>query len=60
MRDRRHRPAAPKEDSAVQNLRTFSPAADSEQLINMIGDERLTGSGFENEDPDLAFAETED
>ena len=44
----------------VQNLQQFSPAAGLEQLIDTIGGERLNGSGFENEDPELAFGEAED
>jgi hypothetical protein len=44
----------------VQNLQQFSRAEDREQLIDAIGGERLDGSGFENEDPEVAFAEAED
>ena len=42
------------------NLQQFSRAAAPEQLIDAIGGERLDGSGFENEDPEVAFAEDED
>ena len=44
----------------VQNLQQFSRAADLQQVIEAIGGERLDGSGFENEDPEVAFAEDED
>lgn len=44
----------------MQNLQRFSRAADPEQLIDAIGGERLDGSGFENEDPEVAFGEDED
>jgi hypothetical protein len=44
----------------VQNLPQFSPAADPEQLIDVIGGDRLAGSGFENEDSEVTFSEVED
>lgn len=44
----------------MQNLQQISPAADPQQLIDAIGGERLAGSGFESEDPEVAFAEAED
>lgn len=44
----------------MQNLDQFSRDTDPEQLIDAIGGERLDGSGFENENPEVAFAEDED
>lgn len=44
----------------VQNFQQCSRAENPEQLIDAIGGERLAGSGFENEDPETAFAEDED
>ncbi len=44
----------------MQNLREISPAADPQQLIDVIGGERLAGSGFENEDPEVVFAQAEE
>ena len=44
----------------MQNLQQFSRAADPEQLIDTLGGERLDGSGFENEDPEVAFGEAEE
>jgi hypothetical protein len=44
----------------MQNLQEFSRAADPQQLIDTFGGECLAGSGFENEDPELAFTEVED
>ena len=57
------RPSAPPGGSTggkVHNLQQFSPTVDPQQIIEAIGGERLTGSGFENEDPEGAFAEAED
>jgi hypothetical protein len=44
----------------VQNLQQFAPAEDPQQLIEAIGGERLDGSGFEKEDPEVGFSEDED
>lgn len=44
----------------VQTCQQFARAEDPEQLIQAIGGERLEGSGFENEDPDVAFGEAEE
>jgi hypothetical protein len=44
----------------VQNLQQFSRAADPEQIIDALGGERLDGSGFEKEDPEVGFSEDED
>jgi hypothetical protein len=35
-------------------------ATDPEQLVDAIGGERLAGSGFEDEHPEVAFGEAED
>jgi hypothetical protein len=42
----------------MHNLLQVSPAP--EQLIEALGGEPLAGSGFEQDDPELAFAEAED
>jgi hypothetical protein len=44
----------------VQGFEQFARAEDPEQLIDAIGGERLGGSGFENEDPEVAFSEAEE
>ena len=44
----------------MQTFQQFARAEDPEQLIEAIGGERLEGSGFENEDPDVAFGEAEE
>lgn len=44
----------------MQTLQQFSRAADPQHLIDAIGGERLAGSGFEDEEAELAFAEAED
>ena len=44
----------------MQNHHQFSRAEDPQQLIDAIGGERLDGSGFENEDPEVAFSEDEE
>ena len=44
----------------MHNLRQHSTASASEQLIEAIGGQPLGGSGFEQDDPELAFAEVED
>ena len=44
----------------MQNLHQLSRTADPEQLINVIGGERLDGSGFENEAAEVAFVEAEE
>jgi hypothetical protein len=44
----------------MQTIQQFPRAGNPEQLIDAIGGERLAGSGFENEEPEVAFAEAED
>jgi hypothetical protein len=44
----------------VQNHHQFSYPRDPQQLIDAVGGERLDGSGFENEDPEVAFSEAEE
>lgn len=43
----------------MPNLQQLSRAEDPQQLIDSIGGERLEGSGFENQEPEVAFAEAE-
>jgi hypothetical protein len=59
MRDRR-RPCRGFGRRNVQGFEQFARAEDPEQLIDAIGGERLGGSGFENEDPEVAFSEAEE
>ena len=44
----------------MQTIQQFPRAGNPERLIDAIGGEHLAGSGFENEDPEVAFVETED
>lgn len=44
----------------MHNLQQHYPGSAPEQLIEVIGGEPLAGSGFEQDDPELAFTEVED
>jgi hypothetical protein len=44
----------------MHNLRQLSLSSAPEQLIEAIGGEPLAGSGFEQDDPEVAFAEADD
>lgn len=41
----------------MHNLQQHSSGSTAEQLIDALGGEPLAGSGFEQDDPELAFAE---
>ena len=43
----------------MQNFHQFSRPEDTQQLIDAIGGECLDGSGFENEEPEIATGEAE-
>ena len=44
----------------MHKLRQPSPTPAPEQMLEAIGGEPLAGSGFEQDDPELTFAEVED
>lgn len=44
----------------MHNLQQHSPSSVPKQLIEAIGGEPLAASGFEQDDPEVAFAEADD